>query len=257
MKNVRLSPAARREENWGRIMVSPTIIRLIVLNLWPFVQTIYTSFCEHEGFGRYSFIGLQNYIDMFQNADLSSLIQCGDRSFSPNPNETGASRTYSLDVMPQEYSTCGVGDFRLPSIELELPNGSHTCDLRFCGFQVQKGKYALEGLPAFFGSEAEAETLIVHLTDTAAQVVVSLYFGVFEELDLITRAVKVKNAGAETVRLCRCASLCLDFLRSDMDLITFNGHHLMERCLDRGALRPGVQSVGSVRGRPATSTTLS
>ncbi len=23
-------------------------------------------------------------------------------------------RTYSLDVMPQEYSTCGVGDFRLP-----------------------------------------------------------------------------------------------------------------------------------------------
>ena len=33
-----------------------------------------------------------------------------------------------------------------------------------------------------------------------------------------------------------------------MDLITFNGHHLMERCLDRGALRPGVQSVGSVRG---------
>ena len=34
---------------------------------------------------------------------------------------TGADRTYSLDVMPQEYSPCGVGDFRLPSIELELP----------------------------------------------------------------------------------------------------------------------------------------
>ena len=51
-------------------MVSPTIIGLIVLNLWPFVQTIYTSFCEHEGFGRYSFIGLQNYIDMFQNAEF-------------------------------------------------------------------------------------------------------------------------------------------------------------------------------------------
>ncbi len=70
MKNVRLSPTARREENWGWIMVSPTIIGLIVLNLWPFVQTIYTSFCEHEGFGRYSFIGLQNYIDMFQNAEF-------------------------------------------------------------------------------------------------------------------------------------------------------------------------------------------
>ena len=51
-------------------MVAPTIIGLIVLNLWPFVQTIYTSFCEHEGFGRYSFTGLQNYIDMFQNAEF-------------------------------------------------------------------------------------------------------------------------------------------------------------------------------------------
>ena len=66
----KLSPAARLEENWGWIMVAPTIIGLIVLNLWPFVQTIYTSFCEHEGFGRYSFIGLQNYIDMFQNAEF-------------------------------------------------------------------------------------------------------------------------------------------------------------------------------------------
>ena len=66
----KLSPAARLEENWGWIMVAPTIIGLIVLNLWPFVQTIYTSFCEHEGFGRYSFTGLQNYIDMFQNAEF-------------------------------------------------------------------------------------------------------------------------------------------------------------------------------------------
>ena len=51
-------------------MVAPTIIGLIVLNLWPFAQPIYTSFCEHEGFGRYSFTGLQNYIDMFQNAEF-------------------------------------------------------------------------------------------------------------------------------------------------------------------------------------------
>ena len=45
MKKNKLSPAARREENWAWIMVAPTIIGLAVLNLWPFVQTIYTSFC--------------------------------------------------------------------------------------------------------------------------------------------------------------------------------------------------------------------
>ena len=63
----KLSAADRREENWGWFMVAPTIIGLFVLNIWPFIQTIYTSFCEHLGFGNYKFIGLQNYIDMFQD----------------------------------------------------------------------------------------------------------------------------------------------------------------------------------------------
>lgn len=69
MKNKR-SLAARRGERWGWFMVAPTIIGLVILNLWPFVQTIYTSFCEHLGFGQYRFIGLSNYIRMFQNAEF-------------------------------------------------------------------------------------------------------------------------------------------------------------------------------------------
>ena len=68
--NNKLSPAARREENWGWIMVAPTIIGLVILNLWPFVQTIYTAFCEHLGFGRYQFVGLANFTRMFQNAEF-------------------------------------------------------------------------------------------------------------------------------------------------------------------------------------------
>ncbi len=182
------------------------------------------------------------------NCELSELLQCGERSFSPNPNEAGKSRSYSLDVIPQEYSTCGVGDFRLPSIELELVNGSHTTDLRYKGFRLEKGKYTLEGLPGFWDTDEEAETLIIFLIDSAAHVEVELYYGVFEAFDLITRAVRIVNQGDETVRLCQCASLCLDFIRSDLDMITFNGHHLMERCLDRGPLRSGIQSVGSMRG---------
>ena len=69
-KKSKRSLASRREETWGWIMVAPTIIGLIVLNLWPFVQTIYTSFCEHLGFGHYKFIGLDNFVRMFQNAEF-------------------------------------------------------------------------------------------------------------------------------------------------------------------------------------------
>ncbi len=70
MNKTKLSAAARREENWGWFMVAPTIIGLVVLNLWPFVQTLYASFCEHLGFGHYKFIGLKNYVDMFSNTEF-------------------------------------------------------------------------------------------------------------------------------------------------------------------------------------------
>ena len=66
----KLSAAARREQNWGYIMIAPTIIGLVILNIWPFIQTIYTSFCEHLGFGHYEFIGLDNYINMFKNPEV-------------------------------------------------------------------------------------------------------------------------------------------------------------------------------------------
>ena len=69
-KAIKMSAAARREQNWGWIMVAPTIIGLVVLNVWPFIQTLYASFCEHLGFGHYKFIGIDNYVTMFQNGDL-------------------------------------------------------------------------------------------------------------------------------------------------------------------------------------------
>ena len=188
------------------------------------------------------------YGPRIDNCDLSCLVRYADRACAPNPAEAGPDRTYSLNTLPQEYSTCGVGDYRLPSLELELPCGSRSADLRYAGCELRPGKYALEGLPAFRGADGEAETLVVTLEDGAAQVAVELYYGVFEEYDLITRAVRVVNRGTETLRLRRCASLCLDFLRSDLDLITFNGCHLMERAPDRAPLRSGVQGVGSVRG---------
>ena len=179
--------------------------------------------------------------------DLSYLIQYADRGFSPNPQEAGDDRTYSLDTLPQEYSTCGGGDFRLPSIEFERPDGSLTADLRYAGHELRKGKYGLPGLPALWGGD-EWETLVVFMEDAAARMRVELYYGVLERHDLITRAVRVVNRGETAVRLRRCASMCLDFQGGDFDFITFDGCHTLERNLNRAPLRPGVQSVESIRG---------
>ena len=81
MKKGKISTAARREQAWGYLMIAPTIIGLIVLNVWPFIQTIYASFCKHLGFGHYKFVGLENYVNMFQDPDFwratgNTLIFC-------------------------------------------------------------------------------------------------------------------------------------------------------------------------------------
>ena len=57
------------------------------------------------------------YGPRLRGGDLSNRIVHEDRGFSPNPYEVGKDRTYSLDTLPQEYSSCGVGDFRVPSVE--------------------------------------------------------------------------------------------------------------------------------------------
>lgn len=206
-------------------------------------HTLYQMKVDHHQVLLHTYYG-----PSLESDELLEPIPSKNRCFSPNPNEAGHDRTYSLDVIPQEYSSCGVGDFRLPSIELELPNGSHTANLRYLGYKLQKGKYALEGLPAFYASQEESETLLLYLEDQAASIIVELYYSVWNTSDIITRAVRIVNRGTDVIRLCRCASLCLDFTRSDMDFITFNSHGLMERCPDRAPLRSGIQSVGSIRG---------
>ncbi len=71
----------------------------------------------------------------------------------------------------------------------------------------QRQTFTLPDQPAFYGSEEEAQTLVLYLEDAAAQVTVELYFGVFEAFDLITRSVRVVNHGKEPVRLFKCTSL--------------------------------------------------
>lgn len=188
------------------------------------------------------------YGPRLRRGDLSRLICPEDRGFSPNPDEVGLDRTWSLDTQPQEYSSSGVGDFRLPSLEADLADGSHTADFRYVRHTVTEGKYALEGLPAFYGDGVTAQTLTVELHDRCSGLTVELLYGVLEEYDMITRAVRVRNDGAAPVRLTRVASACLDFPVGEHDFITLGGAYAREREPVRTALTQGAHSAGSVRG---------
>ena len=188
------------------------------------------------------------YGEKLRKGDLSRLICPEDRGFSPNPDEVGMDRTWSLDTQPQEYSSSGVGDFRQPALEADLADGSHIVDLRYINHTVAEGKYALEGLPAFYGEGVTAQTLTVELQDKCSGLTVELLYGVLEEYDMITRAVRVRNNGAAPIWLTRVTSACLDFPVGNHDFITLGGAYAREREPVRTALTQGVHTAGSVRG---------
>ena len=57
-----MTPTQKSEAKWGLLFVAPTIIGLLVLNLYPIVNTIYQSFFKTGDFGKgNTFIGLANY----------------------------------------------------------------------------------------------------------------------------------------------------------------------------------------------------
>ena len=64
------SKLARDGAIWGLIMVAPTIIGLLVLNIYPFIETIYMGFSKSKPFGMFEFEGIDNYVEMFQNAEF-------------------------------------------------------------------------------------------------------------------------------------------------------------------------------------------
>ena len=58
------------DEKWGYLLVAPTIIGLIVLNVYPFIQTLVLSFSTTHPFGIYEVTGIQNYEQMFASKEF-------------------------------------------------------------------------------------------------------------------------------------------------------------------------------------------
>lgn len=179
---------------------------------------------------------------------MDYLLTFYDRGFSGNPYDAGNDRTYSMDVLPQEFPCFGTGDFRSAAFVVKNADGSIACDLRFRDYSIKKGKYSLSGLPAVYASDTEAETLEIYLEDPVTNVQAVLLYGVLPERDIITRAVKIINQGQGRICIEKIQSACLDFVSGKYDLLTFYGRHAMERNFQRTAVMHGNYVIGSRRG---------
>ena len=196
---------------------------------------------------RYGFL-LHLYYGKKTDTCMDYLLTYYDRGFSGNPYDAGEDRTYSMDTLPQEFPCYGNGDFRSTAFAVENADGSMSCDLRYKSHKIFEGKYNLEGLPAVYASEEEAQTLEILMEEPVTGVKVVLLYGVLPAQDIITRSVSVKNESSGKIYLNKIESASLDFLYGDYELLTFYGRHAMERNVQRVPVVHGTQKIGSVRG---------
>jgi alpha-galactosidase len=182
------------------------------------------------------------------NQDMEYRFDYPDVGFSGNIYEVGNERTYSLDTLPLEYATEGIGDYRIPAVGVRYENGASALDLRYESHEVIQGKYSIPGLPAVYADESEAQTLKITLKDTFSNIRVVLKYGVLDAYDVITRSAVICNDGDHTKMLNRAHSLCLDIPYGEWEWVHFHGRHTMERQVERLPLLHGIQESSSRRG---------
>ena len=190
---------------------------------------------------------LHLYYGRKAGGEIDYLLRMADRGFSGNPYELQKNRGYSLDTLPQEYPGNGVGDFRLPAVQIRSENGSRSVDLRYAGYRILRGREELPGLPQVREAE-ETETLILTMRDEVIGLEVQLLYHVFPRQDVIVRSARLVNRSGETLVIEKAASCSVDFPYGAWDVIHFHGRHNMERAAERTRLPRGVTSFGSRRG---------
>ncbi len=195
-----------------------------------------------------------NLLHMYYGAkipdqDLDYLLSFQDRGFSPNPNEAGNDRTFSLDFLPQEFSTDRSGDYRTPSVEVIWGDGGTAFSGKVAGYEISPGAAEIKGMPGLQkNGKEQVDTLVIRLEDPVSRVEAKLFYTVFEEKNVIARSVILANYGTRDLRLERLMSGTVDFRDSEYDLIYFSGRHTMEREMRRISVADGIHSIGSTRG---------
>lgn len=153
-----------------------------------------------------------------------------------------------LSMIPNEYAAYGKGDFRHPAYQVQDATGSRITELKYQGYTLSTGKKRLEILPSTFDDDGDrSEVLTITLKDDIIGLVVKLNYTVFPGQNVIVRNVEFINEGQSDLKLLEAMSLQLDLPDDQFDFIHFSGAWLRERQLYRTALRPGLQSIDSLR----------
>lgn len=163
------------------------------------------------------------------------------------PERNARDKLSFLDCAQFEYPTGGIGDFREHCLEIRTQSGHNAVELAYVGHRIVPGKPSLEGLPATFGGEDTCDTLEVDMADKQLGLTVTLQYGVFRDVDVITRSVRVTNNG-DALYLTKVLSANLDLDNQDYSMLTLHGSWARERRMQYRKVGYGRQGTFSERG---------
>ena len=148
------------------------------------------------------FVGHVYYGQRIRTQKCDQLLRTWEAPFVPSGNNR--ERCSFMDTFPTEYSGNGVGDYRESCIAVKTVNGSRTVDLAYVAHDIIDGKPEISRLPASFAGDEMVQTLVLHMADKGYGLEVDLLYSVFEDEDVITRSVKVRNNGDKDKGSRRC-----------------------------------------------------
>ena len=221
----------------------------IIMNQAEQVFTLQTKRTTYQmKAGDYGILLHLYYGARVEDCTMDYLLHRKDVGFSGNPYEAGEDRSFSLDTLPQEFPSYGVGDYRNNCVGVCQADGTRAADFRYVSWEIREGAHKIPGLPCLFDEDETAETLVIFLEDAASTLKLELYYVVFADRDVIARSARITNGGKEAVRLEKMMSACLELPNGSWEAIHFHGRHAMERRLERLPLMHGTMEVGSRRG---------
>ena len=178
-------------------------------------------------------------------SDFSYLIE---REVRPSNNQFEADHTSSLEHVKQEFPVYGTTDFRYPAVEVSYPDGDSISRFQYDSYELFSGKQKIEGMPATFATELEAETLVIRLKDEYSELELQLFYTIFADAPVITRHSKLINHGSDSFQVNQLMSMSVDLPTKEYEFLHLTGAWARETHVRREPLHYGIQSISSTRG---------
>lgn len=161
----------------------------------------------------------------------------------------GASFDLRQSRLSFDVPTRGSGYYQTPAVCAVNEKGNDVVRLVYEKHEIMEGKRQLPGLPMVYTeSDDEAQSVVITLKDPLTGLISEITYTVMEQLDAITRSMRLINGGEEKLVLTHMQSASMPMYGSEYDVINLSGGWARERHVNRTPVAHAFFRVESQRG---------